>query len=172
MPTLYCPQCGRGLDLESSEVRFCRFCGFELADTSDAVRGYSEQKRKGFAVVTWSYAVLLIVTLLLHGGYIPTETRWGYWLSALCIVASVSFFVSASLSALKPAVFMKAKRRGAESDATHRARVNVLENQRRAGTLPPSPGVPVMDLSSRDKRTVEVMEPRTVAEGTTKKLDK
>ena len=164
-PCLLCTVHSAVEDLTWSRAK----CGFAASADSSSLtlvtpyRGYSEQKRKGFAVVTWSYAVLLIVTLLLHGEYIPTETRWGYWLSALCIVASVSFFVSASLSALKPAVFTKAKRRGAE--ATHSDSLNRLEDQRRAGTLPPSPGVPVTELSNLGKRTAEIMEPRSVAEG-------
>ena len=82
MPMMYCPQCGRELDLGSGDVRFCRYCGFSLTDTKEALQGYSEQRRTGFSIVTWSYALLLLVTLLLHGNYIPLNTGWGYWLSA------------------------------------------------------------------------------------------
>ena len=70
---MYCPQCGRELELDSGETRFCRYCGFSLTDTKEALHGYSEQKRIGFSVVTWAYALLLLVTLLLHGGYVSLE---------------------------------------------------------------------------------------------------
>jgi hypothetical protein len=104
---MYCPQCGRELSLDSGDVRFCRYCGFLLTDTKEALQGYSKQKRTGFSVVTWSYALLLIVTLLLHGSYIPLAALWGYWVSAILIVVSVSLFASAAVSAMKPQLFSK-----------------------------------------------------------------
>src|SRR5688572_11312046 len=107
MPSMYCPQCGRELDLDSGDVRFCRYCGFLLTDTKEALQGYSKQKRTGFSVVTWSYALLLIVTLLLHGGYLPIAAGWAYWVPAMLIVVSVSLFVSAAVSAMKPQLFSK-----------------------------------------------------------------
>ena len=104
---MYCPQCGRELSLDSGDVRFCRYCGFLLTDTKEALQGYSKQKRTGFSVVTWSYALLLIVTVLLHGSYIPLAAGWGYWVSAILIVVSVSLFASAAVSAMKPQLFSK-----------------------------------------------------------------
>ena len=104
---MYCPQCGRELNLDSGDVRFCRYCGFLLTDTKEALQGYAKQKRTGFSVVTWSYALLLIVTLLLHGSYIPIAAGWGYWVSAILIVVSVSLFASAAVSAMKPQLFSK-----------------------------------------------------------------
>ena len=170
MPMMYCPQCGRALDLDSGDVRFCRYCGFSLADTKEAIQGYSEQKRTGFAIVTWSYALLLIVTLLLHGKYIPIDTGWGYWLSAILIVVSVSLFGSAALSALKPAMFSKARRRGEGVPEPHGDSPNALGSAERHGTsLPPARGVPVTDLG--DQARGKVKEPRSVTEGTTKRLD-
>ena len=104
---MYCPQCGRELNLDSGDVRFCRYCGFLLTDTKEALQGYSKHKRTGFSVVTWSYALLLIVTLLLHGSYIPIAAGWGYWVSAILIVVSVSLFASAAVSAMRPQLFSK-----------------------------------------------------------------
>ena len=104
---MYCPQCGRELNLDSGDVRFCRYCGFLLTDTKEALQGYSKQKRTGFSIVTWSYALLLIVTLLLHGSYIPIAAGWGYWVSAALIVISVSLFASAAVSAMRPQLFSK-----------------------------------------------------------------
>jgi hypothetical protein len=104
---MFCPQCGRELSLDSGDVRFCRYCGLSLVDTREELQGYSKQKRTGFSVVTWSYALLLVVTLLLHGSYIPIAGGWGYWISAILIVASVSLFVSAAVSAIKPQLFAR-----------------------------------------------------------------
>ncbi len=172
MPIMYCPQCGRELDLDSGDVRFCRYCGFSLVDTKEALQGYSEQKRTGFSIVTWSYVLLLIVTLLLHGRYISLDTRWGYWLPAILIVVSVSFFVSASLGALKPAMFSKAQRGGTGTLEPQGDSPNALKTAAWHSTsLPPSPGVPIADLSERERRTVKVQQPRSVTEGTTKRLD-
>ena len=80
MPQMYCPQCGRELDLDSGDIRFCRYCGFALLDKKESLQGYSREKGTGFSIVTWSYALLLIVTLLLHGKYVSLDTRWVYWL--------------------------------------------------------------------------------------------
>ncbi|HKO59518.1 MAG TPA: zinc ribbon domain-containing protein, partial [Pyrinomonadaceae bacterium] len=107
MSSMFCPQCGRELSLDSGDVRFCRYCGLSLVDTREELQGYSRQKRTGFSVVTWSYALLLFVTLLLHGSYIPIAGGWGYWVSAVLIVVSVSLFASAAVSAMKPQLFAK-----------------------------------------------------------------
>lgn len=169
---MYCPQCGRELDLDSGEVRFCRYCGFSLVDTKEALQGYSKQKRTGFSIVTWSYALLLMVTLLLHGEYIPLDTGWGYWLSALLIVVSVSFFGSASLSALKPGMFSKAKRGGKgvlESDEHNRNALRSADSH--VASLPASPGVPVTGLRAPEQTRAKVEQPPSVTEGTTRRLD-
>ena len=111
MPEMYCPQCGRELDLGPADIRYCRYCGFSLLDTKEALQGYSKQKRIGFSIVAWSYSLLLIVTLLMHGQYVSLNTGWVYWLLTLLIVISASFFISAAVSASKPSLFSKNKRR-------------------------------------------------------------
>ena len=169
MPIMYCPQCGRELDLDSGEVRFCRYCGLPLADTRDELRGYSAQKRTSFSIVTWSYALLLGVTLLLHGQYVSLNTRWGYWLPAILIVVSVSLFVSAAISALKPAMFSKTKR-GPSAPGVDEA--NALAGDKAPGALSPgSPGFPAGVFSAPDRTTAEVKQPASVTEGTTKRFD-
>jgi hypothetical protein len=171
MPTMFCPQCGRELDLDRGKVRFCRYCGFALADTKDALHGYSEQKRTSFAVVTCSYALLLIVTLLLHEKYIPLETGWGYWLSALLIVVSASFFVSAAVSALKPGLFSKSKQSGQGTLEAHQDNPNTLKSAAEHNELLlPLPGP--MDLDEQKSTVARVSPPGSVTEDTTKRLDK
>jgi len=171
MPEMYCPRCGRELDLDSGEVRFCRYCGFSLVDTKEALHGYSDQKRIGFSIVTCSYALLLIVTLLLHGQYVSLNTGWVYWLLTLLIVASVSFFVSAAVSALKPALFSKTMHRdkAVEPDADGARVLRNNEGQRKS--LLPRQSEPVTDLSNQIGDREPVREPRSVIEGTTRNLN-
>ncbi|HWN09520.1 MAG TPA: zinc ribbon domain-containing protein [Pyrinomonadaceae bacterium] len=171
MPEMFCPQCGRELELDSGEIRYCRYCGFSLTDTKEALHGYSEQKRLGFSIVTWSYALLLIVTLLLHGEYVSLDTRWVYWLMTILIVASVSFFASAAISALKPAMFTKGKMRESETIGPSRDRAGVLESAKVNPTAETSPARnAVRVLSNRDQRET-VREARSIVEGTTRKLE-
>jgi hypothetical protein len=166
---MYCPQCGRELELDSGEIRFCRYCGFSLTETKEALHGYSQQKRMGFSIVTWAYALLLLVTLLLHGQYVSLDSRWGYWIPTLFIVVSVSFFVSAAVSALKPALFSKSKR-GNHAKLEDTADTRELSRTGQAASLP-APGVPVSELANQARRRETAGEPRSVVEGTTKKLD-
>ena len=122
--------------------------------------------------MTWAYALLLVVTLLLHGKYVSLDTGWIYWLLTTLIVLSVSFFVSAALSALKPALFSKAKRRDPVASALLGASQSTQPN---LGAKPtpslPHANVPVADLINQREHRVEVTEPRSVVEGTTKNLD-
>ena len=169
MPQMYCPQCGRELDLDSGDIRFCRYCGFALLDTKEALQGYSKQKRTGFSIVTWSYALLLIVTLLLHGKYVSLDTRWVYWLLTILIVVSVSFFCSAAVSAMKPAMFSKRKgadaQPGSQADTARSLRSSEVYD---TSVLPPAKE-PVADLSNPGARE-KVEAPRSVIEETTKNL--
>ncbi len=163
---MYCPQCGRELDLDSGDIRFCRYCGFSLLDTKESLQGYSQQKRTGFSIVTWSYALLLIVTLLLHGKYVSLDTTWVYWLLTALIVVSVSFFCSAAASAIKPAMFAKSKDR--DKAAMH--------PQANTTAALASPGEQATNLLRPAGEAVKgitresIKEPRSVVEGTTKKL--
>ncbi len=168
MPEMFCPQCGRELELDSGEIRFCRYCGFALGDTKDALLGYSKQKRMGFSIVTWSYALLLIVTLLLHGRYVSLDNGRVFWLLALLIVVSVSFFVSAAVSALKPAMFAKGKPGENLKLDPHRETAGGLTNPSGQDKSLPSLGVPIRDVSTGHREAVE--QPRSVTESTTRKL--
>jgi hypothetical protein len=168
MPNMYCPQCGRELDLESGDVRFCRYCGLSLDDTKDSLQGYSKQKRVGFSVVAWSFALLLMVALLLHENYIPLHTGWGYWLSALLIVLSVSLFTSAALSALKPALFSKKQSAKGIPEPHGHVYDPLADAQSRGASLPH--GEPATYLGESDKREMEIKRPGSVTEGTTRRL--
>ncbi|HKR61786.1 MAG TPA: zinc ribbon domain-containing protein [Pyrinomonadaceae bacterium] len=169
MTQMYCPQCGRELDLDSSGIRFCRYCGFSLLDTKESLQGYSPQKRAGFSIVAWSYALLLIVTLLLHGGYVSLNTRWLYWLVTILIVVSVSFFTSAAVSAMRPDLF--SKRRDKALPETRGVSGQTLRNSEGQDTsLLEPPKVPVTDGYQGAKRK-PVNEAPSIVEGTTRNLD-
>jgi hypothetical protein len=174
MAKMYCPQCGRELDLDSGEVRFCRYCGFSLLDTKEALHGYSEQKRTGFAIVTSSYTLLLILSLLMHGGYVSLDrTRWAFWLFLILIVLSFCFFFAGTLTAFWPARFQsKAKRRDKETLEPHGDSPGALGSAEGhdASSLPPA-SVPATDLSNQGGRRAKAAEPRSVTEGTTKILN-
>ena len=170
MPQMYCPQCGRELDLDAGDIRFCRYCGFALLDTKESLQGYSQQKRTSFSIVTWSYSVLLIVTILLHGRYVSLDTKWVFWLLTILIVASVSFFISAAVSAMTPAMFSKLKRGG---DARLGSQADTARSLRTSETfdtslLPPAKE-PVSDLSNL-RAGEKVKAPPSVVEETTKHL--
>ena len=165
MPEMYCPQCGRELDLGPSDIRFCRYCGFSLLDTKDALQGYSERKRVGFSIVAWSYSLLLIVTLLMHGQYVSLNTGWVYWLLTMLIVLSVSFFVSAAVSALKPSMFSNKRRDKASANRFSTGALKSSEPQL------PSSNIAADDLGGQSVREEPVREPRSVVEGTTRRLN-
>lgn len=164
MAEMYCPQCGRELDLGPADIRYCRYCGFSLLDTKEALQGYSKQKRIGFSIVAWSYSLLLIVTLLLHGQYVSLNTGWIYWLLTLMIVISASFFISAAVSAMKPSLFSKSKRHGAAAHLDSPSALNSSEAQLLPATIPG-------DLSNQDSGREPVREPRSVVEDTTRRLN-
>ena len=170
MPEMFCPRCGRELVLDSGETRFCRYCGFSLVDTKEALHGFSEQKRQGFSIITWSYVVLLLVTILLHGRYVSLDTRWVFWLLTALIIISVSFFIAAATSALKPAIFLKSSRRGGKAVGQQETGEPALTT----GQLPEPaqiqpPRMPAKDLSSSGREAIK--EPRSIVEDTTKNLN-
>jgi hypothetical protein len=173
MTKMYCPQCGRELDLDSGEVRFCRYCGFPLIDTKEALQGYSEQKRTGLSIIIASYALLVILFTLLHGKYVSLDTKWVYWLFFVLFVLSFICFFAATLTAAWPAKFhSKAKRRDKETLEPHGDSPGALRSAEGHGTsLPPPPSVPVTNLSDQGRRRAKVEEPRSVIEGTTKRMN-
>lgn len=168
MPEMFCPRCGRELVLDAGETRFCRYCGFSLVDTKEALHGFSDQKRQGFAIITWSYVVLMVVTLLLHGRYVSLDTRWVFWLLTALIIISVSFFIAAATSALKPAIFLKSSRRGGKALGQQETGERALATGQLGDTSQIQPSrMPVTHLSSDEA----VKKPRSIVEDTTKRLN-
>ena len=113
----------------------------------------------------------MIITLLLHGQYVSLNTGWVYWLLTLLIVVSVSFFVSAAVSALKPAMFSKNKVGKSGTLDPHRDSSDALTNPLKHGKSLASSGVPIMNLANQDVGTEAVKQPRSIVEGTTRKLN-
>ena len=154
--------------LDSGETRFCRYCGFSLVDTKEALHGFSEQKRQGFSIITWSYVVLMLVTLLLHGRYVSLDTRWVYWLLTALIIISVSFFIAAATGVLKPAIFLKSSRRGPKALGQQETSERALATGQLDETAQIQPSrMPVTNLRSDEAGK----EPRSIVEETTKRLN-
>ena len=177
MIKMYCPQCGRELDLDSGEVRFCRYCGFPLLDTKEALRGFSNIKRWGAAVITMSYALLFFLFASVHTKVVSLDTKWVYWLFPILMVVSVIAFVTASITTilitLRPAVFQpKSKRGNKETLEPDGDSPDALRSAggHDASLLPPA-SVPVTDLSNQGRKRAKAEEPRSVIEGTTKGLN-
>jgi hypothetical protein len=57
---MFCPRCGEKNELNSPEVKFCRFCGLSITESRDAVRGLVLIKRQGRQCADWSYVTLQI----------------------------------------------------------------------------------------------------------------
>jgi hypothetical protein len=173
MTKMYCPQCGRELDLDSGEVRFCRYCGLSLGDTKEALHGYSEHRRIGFTVVTASYALMIVLFTLLQGKYVSLDTKWVYWLFTILMVVSFICFLPAALYTIKPAMFhTQAKRRDKEILEPHGDSPGTLRSDEGRGASLLSPAsLTVTDLSRQGRERAKTQEPRSVIEGTTKTLN-
>src|SRR5215213_4829146 len=81
MSAMYCPQCGRELELDS-DVRFCRYCGLALSDTKDTLRGYTAVKLEGYKFTNLSFILLLMLFWIQYFDLIPWRSFWGgdFWL--------------------------------------------------------------------------------------------
>ena len=104
---MYCPQCGRELELDS-DARFCRYCGFLLNDTKDTLRGYTEVKRQGYKYANLSYILLLVLFWIEYFDLIPWHSVWGgnFWLISILGFVFGLWFMG-NWVADKPAKYVK-----------------------------------------------------------------
>ena len=107
---MYCPQCGRELELES-DVRFCRYCGFLLNDTKDTLRGYTEVRREGYKYANLSYILLLVLFWIEYFDLIPWQSVWGgnFWLIMILGFIFGLWFMG-NWVADKPAKYVKGRK--------------------------------------------------------------
>src|SRR5262245_28655184 len=75
MPAMYCPQCGRAVELDG-DTRFCRYCGLALADTRENLLGFSEVKREGYKFINLSFVLVAILFWINYFGLIPWPSFW------------------------------------------------------------------------------------------------
>lgn len=161
---MYCPQCGRELELDS-DVRFCRYCGLPLSDTKDTLRGYTEVKREGYKYTNLSYVLLLVLFWVQYFGLIPWRSLWGgnFWL-ILVVGFIFGLWFMGNWVVDKPAKYVKKKiHEGAEE-------MTAGEKGIRGGALPPSQGVPIPAVDKRKTNTAEMVKPSSMAEETTRRL--
>ena len=164
MSTMYCPQCGRELELES-DVRFCRYCGLPTSDTKDTLRGYSPVKREGHKFTNLSYILLLVLFWIQYFGLIPWRSIWGgdFWLILIFGFIFGLWFMG-NWVVDKPAKYVKNK------DQAEPAELTPGENGFQTRALPPLQGVPIPAVDQRNMKTSEIVKPSSVVEGTTRRL--
>jgi len=162
---MYCPQCGRELELES-EVRFCRYCGLQITDTKDTLRGYTAVKREGHIYTNLSYILLLVLFWIQYFSLIPWRSIWGgdFWL--ILIVGFIfGLWFMGNWVVDKPAKYVKNK------DQAEPAELAPDEKGIKTRALPPSLGVPMPTVDKRNLRKSEMIKSSSVVEDTTRRLD-
>jgi hypothetical protein len=132
MSKMYCPQCGRELELDN-DVRFCRYCGLPLSDTKDTLRGYTEVQREGHKYTNLSYILLLVLFWIQYFGLIPWRTFWGgnFWL-ILIIGFIFGLWFMGNWVVDRPGKYVKKTNREESADLTSG------EKAIRSRALPPS----------------------------------
>ena len=99
---IFCPQCGGRNDLDSPEVKFCRFCGLTLLESRDAVRGLTKIKQQGFRYSTWGFWLLQSLFIVMIMLFIP---KFPEWVSAAFIAVfalSNGLFIAGQYAVEKP----------------------------------------------------------------------
>lgn len=99
---IYCPQCGARNDLDSQNVKFCRFCGLSLLESRDAVRGLTEIKQKGLGYANWGYWILQALFIMMIMLLIPTFPWWASAIFMLIFALSNGFFIAGQIAAAQP----------------------------------------------------------------------
>jgi zinc-ribbon domain len=164
MAMMYCPQCGRELELDS-DVRFCRYCGLSLSDTKDTLRGYTEVKREGYKYTNLSYILLLVLFWIQYFDLVPWGSVWGgNFLFILIIGFIFGLWFMGNWVVDRPAGYVKAGRVG-ETPELAQGKADIP-----AKALLPSQGAPVPTPDKRSVRTKEIVKPASITEDTTRSL--
>lgn len=174
---MHCPQCGQ--EQLSSEVRFCKTCGFSLdgvrellaagniSPTLDKQSRKSRQSprrqgvRQGVILLFVSMVFMPLITLLGEGRgeFLP-----------------LTFLMAGLMRILYAVIFQEGAPPKRKQDSTlpdfGPITTDQLGTAARASALPPSQSVPVSAFSARAMDTSEMVSPPSVTEHTTKLLDK
>ncbi len=171
MLTMYCPKCGRELEMDTGEVRFCRYCGFELQETKEALHGYTKIKRQGLNFAVWAYNLLVLGFILQLFDWADTKTVWGTVVLITLMALSGGFFVAGVLS-VEITKYTKRGQRAKETDAQRERAIEspADSTSKRGETLPPAQSIPITTLNEQGAKTAEVVRPPSVTENTTRQL--
>lgn len=170
---MHCPQCG--LQQVSGEVRFCRGCGFSLANVKELLvtdpRAVKEDKiqtrrldtafNQGLMLMVISLALSIVLTLLNDLNLVPEIY--------VKIVAAV-FLLGGFARMFYPYLVRADATREEKSISFHRSGAGG-ETAKLPFALPASHGIPVTDFSTRRVDTAEMAQPPSVTEHTTKRLN-
>jgi hypothetical protein len=96
---MFCPRCGGKNELDSSEVKYCRFCGLPITESRDAVQGLTLIKRQGRRFAGLGYVTLQILFFVTFFLLIPTLPFWASTLLMIIFALSNGFFIAGSLAA-------------------------------------------------------------------------
>jgi hypothetical protein len=173
---MHCPQCGQ--EQISSEVRYCKTCGFSLGEVRELLatdgisparerQNYNEIQsprrkgvRHGVILLFVSMVFMPLITLLGEG--------WGEFLPMIFLMAGL-------MRILYAVIFQEGAPRQKKQDSALDVgpiTTDQLGTAARASALPPSQSVPVSAFSARGMDTSEMVSPPSVTEHTTKLLDK
>ena len=73
---MYCPQCGREVELDG-DTRFCRYCGLALGETRENLLGFSAVKREGYKFINVSFVLIAVLFWIQYFGLVPWSSFWG-----------------------------------------------------------------------------------------------
>ena len=172
-----CPKCGQ--EQISSEVRFCKTCGFSLGEVKEllATDGISpararqshkelqSPRRKGVR-----HGVILLFISMVFMPFIELVGEpQGKFLPLI-------FLMTGLMRILYAVIFQEGaprKKKQQDSSLSYAAPITTdqLGKETRGFALPPSHSVPVSVLSERRSDTAEMVSPPSVSEHTTKLLD-
>ena len=166
MNAMYCPQCGREVELDG-DVRFCRYCGLALSDTKDTLRGYSEVKREGYKFINVGFVLAAILFWVQYFGLIPWNSFWGGNFFLILIFGFIfGLWFMGNWVVDRPAKYVKNKAGDKPAELTK----TDASTQRRE--LPVSRGEPVSAGDLDIKRTAEMVERPSVTDDTTRALSR
>ena len=172
---MHCPQCGQ--EQFSSEMRFCKSCGFsldgvkQLLATSGASPASEKENhkpresprrkgvRQGVILLFIAMVFMPLITLIgkPRGDFLP-----------------MIFLMAGLMRILYAVIFQEGAPRKKQDTALHDVgpiTTDQLDTAARGSALPPPQSVPVSVFSARGMDTSEMVSPASVTEHTTKLLE-
>jgi hypothetical protein len=173
---MHCPQCGQ--EQFSSEMRFCKSCGFsldgvsELLATGNISSPLDKQSRKPRQSPRRQGVRQGVILLFISMVFMPLITLIGKGRGEFL---PMIFLMAGLMRILYAIIFQEGAPRKKKQDNSQPYAVPITTAQlgtATRATLPPSQGVPASVFSARRMDTAEMVSPPSVTEHTTKLLDK